>query len=183
MRRFGAIWPGVDPVVKWFRLVLAVSTLLGLFSCLPVWRNSREFPILPIAPWFPVLSAPWDLLLFSLMAVGLAGALWFYRAGVVTFLIACFLAYCQDQNRGQPWLYLYWALLLFSLAPAGPALAGWRVAVTAVYFWGGVQKLNGQFFSTIPAWFVGPAAQWPIPGQPLKLSNGRWRPRHLWRLQ
>ena len=123
------------------------------------------FPLLPIASWFPNLSAPWDKWLFGAALVSLVAALWWYRPAVVFFLATTLFLYFGDQNRGQPWFYLYWVMLLLSVMPQPAGIAGCRLILTAVYLWGGIQKLNGRFFNEVPAWFVGPSAGWG-------LSNG-----------
>ena len=97
------------------------------------------------------------------MLIALAASVWFYRYGVITFLITSFVAYCQDQNRGQPWLYMYWVMLLLSLFPAPSALAACRVAVSVVYVWSGIQKMNERFLVMTPEWFVAPAVNWHFP--------------------
>lgn len=148
----------------WLRSTLIIATILGLIAAAPVWSNSRSFPLLPIVKSFPILPQPLDHGLFYLLIGSLVAAFWFYRPAIITFLLASFLGYCGDQNRGQPWLYMYWAMLLFSLFPERAAISASRLAVTIVYLWAGVQKLNSRFFVVTPEWFVAPATQqwhWP----------------------
>ena len=99
-------------------------------------------------------------------------AAWFYRAGVITFLAASLLAYCGDVNRGQPWLYMYWVMLLLTLFPKGASMSGCRWALATVYLWSGIQKCNPHFFAETPTWFVSPAANWHLPA--LVLDALRW---------
>jgi len=98
------------------------------------------------------------LMLFSLVAAG-----WLHRPAVITFLAASLFAYLGDQNRGQPWFYLYWVMLLLTLLPSATSLAACRWALTTVYLWGGIQKCNARFFEKVPEWFVSPAAGWHLP--------------------
>ena len=147
----------------WLRGTLLIATLLGLIASTPVWLNSRTFPLLPIVSSFPILPAPWDKLLFGSMLAALVLAFWFYRAAVSFFLVASLFAYCEDQNRGQPWLYMYWVMLLLTLLPAPTSLAACRFALVVVYLWGGIQKCNARFFEKVPGWFVSPAANWHLP--------------------
>ena len=106
------------------------------------------------------------------MLAALAIAPWFYRPAVTVFLIATLFAYGEDQNRGQPWLYLYWMLLLFTLFPPPVSMAACRCAISVAYIWSGIQKLNPQFFKIIPAWFVQPAVHWHLPAGIIDLL--RW---------
>lgn len=174
----------VDRRTAWLRGTLLLATLLGLLASAPVWLNTRSFPLLPIFSSFPILPAPWDKLLFIVMLLALVLAAWFHRAGVICFLAASFIAYCGDQNRGQPWLYMYWVMLLLTLlperriyaaaargkilphecgVPGATGLAACRWALAVVYLWSGIQKCNALFFKETPAWFVSPAANWHLP--------------------
>jgi len=154
------------------RGTLLLATLLGLTASMPVWLNTRTFPLLPIFSSLPILPPPFDKILFGTMLLALIAAAWFYRVGVVIFLAASFLAYCGDQNRGQPWLYMYWVMLLLTLLPGPAARAACRCALATVYLWGGIQKCNALFFKQVPGWFVSPAANWHLP--PLVLDALRW---------
>jgi len=71
--------------VFWLRTVLLSATLLGLLSCWPLWFNAREFPVLPITSWFPVLAPPLDKVWFGAMIVSLPLAAWRYRPAVIFF--------------------------------------------------------------------------------------------------
>jgi len=145
------------------RLVLLGATLFGMLFCIPLWLSTREYPLVPIFAWWPVappVYGPWLLgfTLFSLVA-----AVWFFRPAVVFFLVAILYLYGCDQNRGQPWLYMYWVMLLLNLLPARSALAACRVLLSLVYLWAGIQKLNGTFFRVMPGWFAQPAIDWGWP--------------------
>jgi len=164
--------PGVLPLIPfanvtrrtaWVRATLLLATLLGLLASTPAWLNAHTFPLLPIFGGFPILPAPWDKVLFGLMLVALVVAVWFYRTGVICFLVASLFAYCEDQNRGQPWLYMYWVMLLLTLLPAPSNLAACRWALAVVYLWSGIQKCNPLFFKKTPTWLVEPAANWHLP--------------------
>lgn len=139
---------------------------------MPAWMNTRMFPLLPIVIGFPILPAPFDKALFASMLIALLAAAWFYRIAVIYFLCASLFAYCGDQNRGQPWLYMYWVMLLLTLLPTATAFAACRWALVVVYLWGGIQKCNARFFEKVPGWFVSPAANWHLPSFAMDLL--RW---------
>jgi hypothetical protein len=145
------------------RLVVLVATVTGMLACLPLWLNTREYPVVPIAAWWPQLPPAAGIGFLVLLFGALVMAVWRYRVAGWCFLAGSLFLYCGDQNRGQPWFYLYWVLLLLLLAKEKPALAGARVAVAVVYVWAGVQKLNATFFAVMPTWFVSPAADWGLP--------------------
>lgn len=149
--------------VVWLRATLLAATFLGLIASAPAWTNTHTFPLLPILTGVPILPAPWDNCLYALMLGSLIAAMWLHRPAVITFLAASFFAYCEDQNRGQPWLYMYWVLLLLSLFRDSSALAACRCAISVIYLWSGIQKINARFFAVTPEWFVAPAANWHLP--------------------
>jgi hypothetical protein len=163
---------GVDRRTALVRAILQSACLVGLLASAPVWRNWRTFPMLPIAPGFPILPAPWDSCLFGSMLLALVLACWFYRAAITFLLIAGLFAFCEDQNRGQPWFYLYWVMLGLTLLPAPAAMAACRWTVSVAYIWSGVQKCQPAFFHGVPAWFVAPATQWHLPAAVIHLL--RW---------
>jgi len=154
---------GVDRRVACLRGVLLAATLLGLLTSVPAWFNSRLYPLTPIASWFPILPSPWDKCLFGLMLATLVGAGWFHRQAIIAFLALSLFAFCQDQNRGQPWLYMYWVMLLLTLFPPSASIAACRLGMTAVYLWSGIQKCNARFFKVVPSSFISPAQNWHLP--------------------
>ena len=162
----------VDRRTAWLRGILLSACFLGLLASVPVWTNTHGFPMLPIARWFPILPSPLDKVLFGMMLLALAVAAWFYRAAVSFFLFAGLFVFCEDQNRGQPWFYMYWVMLLLTLLPSATAIAACRCAVSAAYIWGGIQKFNPRFFEVVPRWFVAPATHWHLPSAAIDLL--RW---------
>jgi hypothetical protein len=160
---------GLDRRMAWLRGILLVACLLSLCISAPLWLNSRGFPLLPISSGFPILPTPWDKCFLGLMLLSLVLAAWFYRAAVGFFLVAGLFAFCEDQNRGQPWFYMYWVMLLLSLLPPTTAIAASRWAISAAYVWSGIQKLHPAFFARVPDWFVAPAAHWHLPGTAMEL--------------
>jgi hypothetical protein len=154
--------PVADERARWLRVVLLGATLLGMLSCLPLWLNTREYPLMPICASWPVLPPAYGPWLLGVTLFSLAAA-WFYRPAILFFLGATLYLYGCDQNRGQPWMYLYWLMLLLNLLPERSSLAACSVLISLVYLWAGIQKLNGTFFRVMPAWFVEPASGWGWP--------------------
>ena len=163
---------GVDRRTAWLRGTLLGACFLGMIASVPVWLSTRPFPLLPIIRGFPALPKPWDIFLLATLLLALVLAGWCYRTGVICFLSASLFAFCQDQNRGQPWFYMYWVMLLLTLLPRPTALAACRWALTVVYLWSGIQKCNARFFHVMPVWFVGPAEKWHLPVAVIELL--RW---------
>jgi hypothetical protein len=162
----------VDLRTAWLRTTLLGATSAGLLLSVPLWINSRDFPVLPIVPGFPILQSPWDKCLFGMMLLALVAAGWFYRVAIGFFLAASLFSYFEDQNRGQPWFYMYWVMLLLSLTRGPAAIAACRCALSVAYIWSGIQKFNPAFFGGIPDFFAAPAADWHLPSTIIHLL--RW---------
>jgi uncharacterized membrane protein YphA (DoxX/SURF4 family) len=157
------LFPASDPRVRWLRLTLCGAMLSGMLCCLSLWVSTREYPLAPVLPQGLILPpdcGPW---LLGLTLASLVVAAWFFRPAILFFLIATLYLYGCDQNREQPWIYMYWVMLLLNFLPEPVTLAACRLALSIIYFWAGIQKLNGSFFGQLPAWFVQPATNWGLP--------------------
>jgi hypothetical protein len=164
---------GLDRRVAWLRATLLVACLLGMIISTPLWLNARVFPLLPVSRSLPILPAPLDKCFFATMLLALVLAAWRYRPAIIYFLAASLLAFFTDQNRGQPWCYLYWVLLLLTLLPEPTSLAACRLAFSVSYIWGGFQKLQPAFFNRVPDWFVAPATtRWHLPAEFVEILRG-----------
>src|SRR5215211_5146294 len=148
------------PRVAWLRAVLLGATFFGMLASTPLWMNGREFPLLPVVSWLPILRTPWDKVLFGSLLALLILACWFYRWAVFLFLLGSLFLVLTDENRAQPWFYMYWVMLLLSLAPAPASLMYCRIALSAVYVWSGIQKYNPSFFKQVVPWFAYPTSKW-----------------------
>jgi hypothetical protein len=148
-----------------------------MVACWRLWITSRNFPVVPIVRGYPVLPVPVDRVFFGLMLASLVVAFRYYRPAVVFFLAGAVFLALGDQNRFQAWFYLYAVLLFLTLFPVDTALAGCRLAVSAVYLWSGIQKFNQAFFDDVVPFFLEPASRVLSPGwiavlQPLVASAG-----------
>ena len=146
------------------RAILLTGTFLGMVATIPLWLTTREYPLVPVAAWYPVIRAPWDKWLLAALLASLVAAWRLHRWGTGFFLAGSLFLYLADQNRGQPWLYLYWVMMVLTLLPEPQALAACRVALSVVYLWAGIQKCNARFFQIVPGWFVSPAEAWGAGG-------------------
>jgi hypothetical protein len=143
------------------RVVLILSCVFTMLLSLPLWLNSREYPLLPMAAWVPIFPAPWDAVLLSLALLALVLSIRF-EWGTIGFLALSALIVAQDQNRLQPWFYMYWLLILLTVFPKAGALTAARLVLSAVYIWAGLSKCNALFFSEVAPFFITPLAK-PFP--------------------
>lgn len=153
-------FPGVTGRMACWRAVLLLASILGIIASWPLWSGSRDYPLLPVVSGFPSPPAPWDQWVAGAVLLSLVLALRWYRPAILFFLAVTLFLYFGDQNRGQPWIYMYWLMLGLALFPESTALSAGRVLLSAVYLWSGIHKCNANYFRVIPDWFVSPAAGW-----------------------
>ncbi len=142
------------------RCTLLLALLLGMLASVKLWLTARSFPLMPVAAWFPQLTRPWDVVVFVALLVALVVGIRFHRPAVIFFLWGALFLYCGDQNRGQPWFYLYCVLMLLSLLAEKPALAACRVVVSAVYVWAAIQKFGPDYQRLVVPYMMQPVAGW-----------------------
>jgi hypothetical protein len=165
---------GVRDKVFWMRLALATGLLLSMIHSRRLWLTSpRFYPTVPVFGFLPAIPFPLDFALFALMLVLIVPLAFAKRLSsyVAAFLILTALLVLWDQSRLQPWFYQY-AVMLAALGIGARrglegdarvyALNACRLVVAAVYFWGGIQKLNYTFVhETLPVVMQRYAGVWP----------------------
>ncbi len=154
-----------------WRAVLLLAAMLGMITSWPLWSGSRDYPLLPVVSWFPSPPAPWDQFVAGAVMLSLALAFRWYRPAIQFFLATTLFLYLGDQNRGQPWIYMYWLMLGLTLFPESTALAAGRIMLSAVYLWGGIHKCNAGYLHIIPQWFVSPGTDWGWSPATIKLCQ------------
>ncbi len=136
------------------RITAAIAFLITIIVSFKLWIVGRFYPLVPLFDWLPQVKQPFDYLLFSLMAALLAGII-FFRKSIVPiylFLILFGVQVILDQNRLQPYYYLY-SLMFLSFCIKAPdssqrnqrVLDILRIIVFGTYFWSGIHKFNTHF--------------------------------------
>lgn len=162
-------YPGlqVPARLKAVKNIVALGLLLSIASSWRLWTSSHLFPQVPLFHMGFSIIHPFDYILFGLFVIAIAGIMVSRKTRffiVATVGMGCLLA-VFDQNRLQPWFYMYMIILGIL------GFYNWRVdepknhigiytAVTivigAIYFWSGVQKLNPGFVPSTWEWFIQP---------------------------
>jgi hypothetical protein len=130
------------------------------------WLSSgRLYPNVPAFDFLPRVSHPLDYL-WLVALVALAAAVAFVKRPRVYAFALVALAFALaafDESRLQPWFYQYLLMTLVLAAArsedeggAREALRACGLVVACVYFWGGAQKLNPQFFSEVSGSLAAP---------------------------
>jgi uncharacterized membrane protein YphA (DoxX/SURF4 family) len=146
--------------------VVAISVLCCLAFSWRLWISRPYYPLVPVLDFLRPLPHPYDWLALGGLAGLLVATAFRPRSRLVLSLLLTefVLLFLQDQSRLWPSFYQFFFMLLQLLSyraalgacDAPRVLAGMRLILAAVYFWGGVQKLNPHFFHEEFPWFVEP---------------------------
>jgi uncharacterized membrane protein YphA (DoxX/SURF4 family) len=146
--------------VNRLRWVVIAGLLAGLALSPKLWLSDRSYPQTPIWSGLPGIPPPFDrvvyiALLLSLLASAVKPKATWVFLGLAAVLVAF------DQSRLQPWFYQYCFMLL---ALSSPAVGGnvCRLIICSIYFWSGMQKLNGGFAADAFPWLVEPLKVVPV---------------------
>jgi hypothetical protein len=122
--------------------------------------STRSYPLTPVTEKLPLVSSPFDYVLFiTLLALLVITAINSRPLiPIVGFLVLSLFLCLSDQSRVQPWFYQYvvmlaaFALYLWNGADENHQrvlLNTCRVIIAASYFWSGLQKLGVGFIDQI----------------------------------
>jgi predicted DCC family thiol-disulfide oxidoreductase YuxK len=165
--------------IFWLKTTALIAFCLGLLISSPLWIGPRSYPLVPVWSGLPSLGHPIDYVLYGgLLALAAAALVSPRPQKFIGGFLAIFVVFCLlDQNRWQPWVFLYGFLL------AGLALFSWRsddrvgrqaalniarLIVAFTYVFSGLQKINRHFVTvdfgllTQPITDLAPALSTPL---------------------
>lgn len=152
--------------LKLIKSVLALGLLFSILFSHNLWAGQRWFPTCSMIQDFYV-APPYDYILFGLEIVLLLLLLIAPQTRLYIFLVLVLhiVWILLDQNRLQPWFYIYSIMLLVLF------FYNWRidnvnnyysffiilqVCLAAVYVYSGLQKFNPAFIQETYPWFIKP---------------------------
>ncbi|KAA9340203.1 MauE/DoxX family redox-associated membrane protein [Adhaeribacter soli] len=117
-----------------------------------LWHSERLFPLAPAFDFFAGFRHPFDFIFLGLLLILLLLNC-FVKKKLVNHLVLglVFLLALQDQNRWQPWVYLYFLCLVpFSFARKDDgskhtSLQYFQLLLAGIYFWSGIHKCSTNF--------------------------------------
>jgi hypothetical protein len=147
--------------------ITAAACLCSMLLCYKLWLNERTFPLSPVLGFLSSLQHPFDIILFVLSCICLAGIVLLRKPQLLTrvFLGLSLILALGDQNRWQPWFYQYVLMFVilsfFDFRCDDPKqqkaiVNTFRIMVASVYFWSGLQKLNPHFLQDTFPWLMEP---------------------------
>jgi len=153
-------------------IIAASGLFCGVLLSWPLWYPDARsgIPLLP-APGFEGFESIPGALQASLFValliarILLPGRRWISALLLLVLTILCLL----DVNRLQPWVWFYGLVLALLLGgkkgPAPDAVSALRLVLTAVYVWGGFNKLTPYFAEDNFPWFCEAFAPLRLLGQ------------------
>ncbi len=139
---------------KSIKQITTVFLIIGLVLSFNLWVRDKQFPMIPCIdgleniPYF--LNYTLFFFLITLLFIEL------YKSMKWTLVFAfsiLFFLLLQDQNRLQPWVYIYILILLpfgfsyFLKISERNLILPIKIIFIAMYFWSGVQKANTNFIN------------------------------------
>lgn len=138
------------------RVILGLSFAAAILISWPMWISSRQFPLVPIFSFIPLLPSPLDLgpplLLLGCIGISLVRP---SRVAAVGIIVITLALWAQDQNRIHPWCYVFilcYAALAsqlvrpLSMRSRDNQNSTLQFIFIAVYFWSGFQKVRLSYF-------------------------------------
>ena len=129
--------------------------LAGIGFSINLWISDRSFPLLPVLPFLPASAHSINYALLLLLVILLISSLFFSKKTIdILIILLVLILLLQDQNRWQPWVYIYFLFLLpFGLWWKGrgtgpPMISYFQIILIGIYAWSGVHKLNPNFINT-----------------------------------
>jgi hypothetical protein len=103
--------------------IIAIGMILSIATSWRLWTNDRFFPQVPMFNFGFEINQLTSYILFGLFGLSIIGLLVsrFARPFVVTSFVLGIVLVIIDQNRLQPWFYMY-MIMLFVLC-----FYNWRV--------------------------------------------------------
>jgi len=152
--------------LKLIKSVLALGLLFSILFSHNLWAGQRWFPTCAFIEGF-YIGPPYDYVLLGVEIVLLLLLLIAPQTRLYIFLILVLHTFwiLLDQNRLQPWFFIYTAMLLVLF------FYNWRIdnvnnyysffiilqlCLAAVYVYSGLQKLNPGFIEETYPWFIKP---------------------------
>lgn len=121
----------------------------GIVMSFNLWIPDRFFPMLPAFSFFAEVPNPIDLaLLFVLMGSLLLTIFFRSKIPIALSILSTISLVVLDQMRLQPWVYIYFSVLLclLFLYDDEPSLINClRLICIGIYLWSGIHKINDNF--------------------------------------
>ncbi len=167
--------------LKLIKIVVALGLLFSMLCSYNLWAGQRWYPVCPVfSNWY--IAPPYDYILFAAEIILILLLMVADKTRLLIFLLLVLnLAFVLlDQNRLQPWFFIYNSFLLVLF------FYNWRIdnvnnynsffiilqlCFCAVYVYSGLQKFNPGFVNETYPWFIKPIAAFVSDRQMITLNK------------
>jgi hypothetical protein len=167
--------------LKLIKIFVGLGLLLSMLCSYNLWAGQRWYPVCPLFKGF-YISPPFDYILLALELILTFFLITAEKTRLITFfiLVLNITFALLDQNRLQPWFFIYNSFLLVLL------FYNWRIdnvnnynsffiilqlCFAAVYVYSGLQKFNEGFLTETYPWFIKPLKAFVSERQMLALNK------------
>lgn len=150
--------------LKLIKISVAFGLLFSMLFSYNLWAGQRWFPVCPVFKGFSI-SPPYGYILLGAEIILIFLLITFSKPRLIIFLILVLNLFyvLLDQNRLQPWFFIYNSFLVVLL------FYNWRIdnknnynsffiilqlCFAAVYVYSGLQKFNLGFINDTYPWFI-----------------------------
>lgn len=167
--------------LKLIKISVGIGLLLSMLCSYNLWAGQRWYPVCPLFTNF-YIQPPFDYILLGLEIVLVFFLIAADKTRLIIFLILLLnlVFVLLDQNRLQPWFFIYNSFLVVLL------FYNWRIdnvnnynsffiilqlCFAAVYVYSGLQKFNEGFLTETYPWFIRPLKAFVSDRQMLTLNK------------
>ena len=132
--------------------IICITWLVTKLLCLPLWLDTRSFPLVPVSDLFADLPASVHVILFVVSIISMLLLIFFDNKKVAwVLLIAEILSCLCDQNRWQPWQYqfLFMTAAYVIVRNQDRLRINWQLIIAGIYFFSGISKFSSAFIHDI----------------------------------
>ncbi|MBC7864337.1 MAG: DoxX family membrane protein [Bacteroidia bacterium] len=147
-----------DRIRKITRIVsvcLIIQLLITYKLWVMAWRTVPAVPLFSFLPVNPGNTIDFFLLTLLFIFCFILVLLPSSRKLFLLIPLLFFVLILEDSSRLQPWVYLYslmFLYLFFQSQNNANVLFAWKIILSSVYIWSGIQKLNPHFASEMFPW-------------------------------
>ncbi len=139
--------------LNWVRSFAILSMLIMMLYAPKLWITTKDFPVIPLFDGLPIPKYPFDYILAITYALSMLIYLFKPKRwlGVLIVVLYVFLSFI-DQNRLQPYFYqsmlTILAIVLYKEHTKTKKVLHTVILIfLATYFWSGIHKVNGIFYT------------------------------------
>ena len=147
--------------IRWIHIFVSIGFLFGIGMSLPLWAGERIFPYIPFFQPLVVNGFVHWLITIFLCLILLINIIFFKKFWIRALLFMILFAVFFDQMRLQPWVYIYFLMLMplsfVSLKSTDESDIKqvkvihnyFLILLVGIYVWSGLHKFTPSFIDIV----------------------------------